>query len=161
MTIAKVERRMPAILISDVVGYSRLVELDEASTFVAIRELRSQVIDPLLEKHRRRVVKLMGDGAIAEFGSVVDAVSCACAVQRRAAELHADTPRDRRIVLRMGVNVGDVVVEGEDLLGDAVNIAARTRRGSACGEANSCRRGSGGGMSTRGTSRESGGADSR
>jgi TolB-like protein/class 3 adenylate cyclase/Tfp pilus assembly protein PilF len=119
------ERRLAAILAADVVGYSRLVEADEAGTLAAIRKLRSEIIDPLLAKLHGRVVKLMGDGAIAEFGSAVDAVRCAIAMQTECAGVQADTPPGRRIVFRIGINLGDVVVEGEDLLGDGVNVAAR------------------------------------
>jgi TolB-like protein/class 3 adenylate cyclase/Flp pilus assembly protein TadD len=119
------ERRLAAILAADVVGYSRLVEQDEAATLAALKSLRQQVIDPLLAEHHGRIVKLMGDGALVEFGSVVDAVACAVAVQRAVAEHQAEVTAERRIVFRIGVNLGDVVVEGEDLLGDGVNIAAR------------------------------------
>jgi TolB-like protein/class 3 adenylate cyclase len=113
------ERRLAAILAADVVGYARLIEQDEAATLAALRELRQRVIDPLLAEHKGRIVKLMGDGALVEFASVVDAVACAVAVQQ------AEVPPKRRIVFRIGINLGDVVVEGEDLLGDGVNIAAR------------------------------------
>jgi TolB-like protein/class 3 adenylate cyclase/Flp pilus assembly protein TadD len=119
------ERRLAAILAADVVGYSRLVEKDEAATLAAIRKLRADVIDPLLSKHHGRIVKLMGDGLIAEFGSVVDAVSCAVALQKETAAAQADVSAERRIAFRIGVNLGDVVVEGDDLLGDGVNVAAR------------------------------------
>ena len=122
---ARAERRLAAILAADIVGYSRLIEQDEAGTLAAIKDLRREVIDPLLAEHHGRIVKLMGDGAIAEFGSVVDAVACAVAIQKDAAARQAETPPERRIVFRMGVNLGDVVVEGEDLLGDGVNVAAR------------------------------------
>jgi TolB-like protein len=125
MTTAWVERRLAAILAADVVGYSRLVEQDEAGTLTALRTLRCEIIDPLLAQHHGRIVKLMGDGVLAEFGSVVDAVACAVAVQKGLTERQADLPSERRIVLRISVNLGDVVVEGEDLLGDGVNIAAR------------------------------------
>ena len=121
----RVERRLAAILAADIVGYSRLVERDEAGTLAAIKRLRDEAIDPLLAEHQGRIVKLMGDGAIVEFGSVVDAVACAVAVQKAVAEHQAETPADRRIVFRIGVNLGDVVVEGDDLLGDGVNVAAR------------------------------------
>ena len=123
-TIAS-ERRLAAILAADVVGYSRLIESDETSTLAAIRKLRAEVIDPLLAKHHGRIVKLMGDGAIVEFGSVVDAVSCAVALQKETAAAQAEVPAERRIVFRIGINLGDVVVEGDDLLGDGVNVAAR------------------------------------
>jgi TolB-like protein len=120
-----VERRLAAILVADVVGYSHLVEQNEAGTLAALKEIRREVIDPLLAAHHGRIVKLMGDGAIAEFGSVVDAVACAVAVQKGVTERQADVPPERRIVFRIGINLGDVVVEGDDLLGDGVNIAAR------------------------------------
>jgi class 3 adenylate cyclase len=125
MATARAERRLAAILAADIVGYARLVERDEAGTLAAIRDLRQEVIDPLLAEHHGRIVKLMGDGAIVEFGSVVDAVACAVAVQKAVADRQAGVPADRRIVFRIGVNLGDVVVEGEDLLGDGVNVAAR------------------------------------
>ena len=124
-TRRRADRRLSAILAADVVGYSRLVEQDEAGTLDAIEDLRAAVIDPLLAEHKGRMVKLMGDGAIVEFGSVVDAVACAIAVQRAVAERQAGLPADRRIVFRIGINLGDVVVEGDDLLGDGVNVAAR------------------------------------
>ena len=106
-------------------AYSRLIETDEARTLAAIRALRSEVIDPLIADHRGRIVKLMGDGAIVEFGSVVDAVACAVAVQEGTTVHQREVPPESRIVFRIGINVGDVVVEDGDLLGDGVNIAAR------------------------------------
>ena len=124
MATARVERRLAAILAADVVGYSRLVEQDETGTLSALHDLRREVIDPLLAEHHGRIVKLMGDGLIAEFGSVVDAVACAIALQKGLAQPQINAPADRRIVFRIGINLGDVVVEG-DLLGDGVNIAAR------------------------------------
>jgi len=125
MAIAWVERRISAILAADVVGYAHLVEQDEAGTLSALKGLRCEVVEPLLARHHGRIVKLMGDGAIAEFGSVVDAVACAVSVQKCVAERQADVPAAQRIVFRIGINLGDVVVEGEDLLGDGVNVAAR------------------------------------
>jgi class 3 adenylate cyclase/TolB-like protein len=125
MISTRVDRRLAAILAADVVSYSRLIEKDEASTLAALRSLRHDVIDPLLAEHQGRTVKLMGAGLLAEFGSVVDAVACPVAVQKGVAEHQAEAPPDRRIVFRCGVNLGDVVVEGEDLPGDGVNIAAR------------------------------------
>jgi class 3 adenylate cyclase/TolB-like protein len=122
---ARAERRLAAILAADVVGYSRLIEQDEAATLEAIRNVRREVVDPLLAGHHGRIVKLMGDGVIAEFGSVVEAVACAVAIQKSVAERQAETRPERRIVFRVGLNLGDVVVEGEDLLGDGVNVAAR------------------------------------
>jgi class 3 adenylate cyclase/TolB-like protein len=125
MAAIRVERRLAAILAADVVGYSHLVELDESGALSALKDLRRDVIDPLLAKHHGRIVKLMGDGALAEFGSVVEAVACAVAVQRSVADQQDGVPAERRIVFRIGINLGDVVVEGDDLLGDGVNIAAR------------------------------------
>ncbi len=110
---------------ADIVGYSRLIESNEAATLATIKALRAEVIDPLLAEHKGRVVKLMGDGALVEFHSVVDAVACAVAVQNGVAAHQAKSPPERRTVFRIGINLGDVVVEGEDLLGDGVNIAAR------------------------------------
>jgi class 3 adenylate cyclase len=121
----RAERRLAAILAADIVGYSRLIEEDEAGTLAAIKELRASPIDPLLAEHKGRIVKLMGDGAIVEFGSVVDAVACAVAIQKAVADRQAKSPPDRRIAFRIGVNLGDVVVDGDDLLGDGVNVAAR------------------------------------
>jgi TolB-like protein/Tfp pilus assembly protein PilF len=121
-------RRLASILVADVVGYSRLVEQDEAGTLSALRSLRRDLIAPLLVKHRGRIVKLMGDGAIIEFNSVVDAVTCAIAIQKGTNERQPEMPAERRIVFRVGINLGDVVVEGRDLLGDGVNIAARLER---------------------------------
>jgi class 3 adenylate cyclase len=126
MATARAERRLAAILAADVVGYSRLVEHDEAGTLSALKVLRREVIDPLLAEHQGRIVKLMGDGALVEFGSVVDAVACAVAIQKGVAENQADIPTERRIIFRIGVNLGDVVHEDDgDLYGDGVNIAAR------------------------------------
>ncbi len=125
MDASRTERRLAAILAADVVGYSRLIEADEASTLAAIRALREEVIDPLLAEHKGRIAKLMGDGAIVEFGSVVDAVACAVAMQIDVAAHQAGASAERCIVFRIGINLGDVVVEGDDLLGDGVNIAAR------------------------------------
>ena len=125
MPVARVERRLAAIMATDIVAYSRLIETDEARTLATIRALRSEVMDPLIADHRGRIVKLMGDGAIVEFGSVVDAVACAVAVQEGTAAHQREVPPESRIVFRIGINVGDVVVEDGDLLGDGVNIAAR------------------------------------
>jgi TolB-like protein/class 3 adenylate cyclase len=125
MSEERTQRRLATILVADVVGYSRLVEGDEMGTLTAIRQLRAEVIEPLLSSYHGRLVKLVGDGVIVEFGSVVDAVHCAVTLQERSAIAQANVPAERRIVFRIGVNLGDVVVEGEDVLGDAVNIAAR------------------------------------
>ena len=123
--VVQVERRLAAIVAADIVGYSRLVESDENGTLDAIKTLRREIIDPLLAEHHGRIVKLMGDGAIAEFGSVVDAATFAITMQKDVAAYQAQIPPDRRIVFRIGINLGDVVVEDGDLLGDGVNVAAR------------------------------------
>jgi len=119
------ERRLAAILAADVVGYSRLMERDEEGTLAALKALRSELIDPTIAEHKGRIVKLMGDGMLVEFASVVDAVRCAVAIQRAMLSRSGDVPADRAIALRIGINLGDVIVEGDDLYGDGVNIAAR------------------------------------
>jgi TolB-like protein/class 3 adenylate cyclase len=119
------ERRLAAIMAADVVGYSQLMEADEAGTLAAIKDVRGGVIDPLLARHRGRIFKLMGDGALIEFGSVVDAVACAIAIQKAIAARRSRASREPRIVYRIGINLGDVVVDKDDLLGDGVNVAAR------------------------------------
>ncbi|MBP1882456.1 rhodanese-like domain-containing protein [Sinorhizobium mexicanum] len=125
MEAVRAERRLVAILAVDIVGYSRLIEADEARTLAAMKTWRSEIFDPFLEEYHGRIVKLMGDGAIVEFGSVVDAVACAIASQSKIAARQVDVPSQRRLLLRMGINLGDVVVDGDDLLGDGVNVAAR------------------------------------
>ena len=110
---------------ADVVGYSRLMGEDEAGTLDALKAHREACIDPAIETHQGRIVKLMGDGALVEFPSVVDAVKCAAAIQDDLAARNADVPADKRIEFRIGVNLGDVIVEGDDIYGDGVNIAAR------------------------------------
>jgi TolB-like protein/class 3 adenylate cyclase len=121
----RAERKLAAILAADVVGYSRLVGHDEAGTVARLKALRKEFIEPLIADYRGRTVKLMGDGALVEFASAVDAVECAVAVQRGVAEREAAAPEDRRIQFRIGVNIGDIIVEDGDILGDGVNIAAR------------------------------------
>jgi TolB-like protein/class 3 adenylate cyclase len=120
-----VERRLTAILAADVVGYSRLIRADEEGTLVALRAVREELIDPRIEEHRGRIVKLMGDGLLLEFASVVDAVACGAAVQAAMAERNAATPVPQQIVFRVGINLGDVVIDGDDIQGDGVNVAAR------------------------------------
>src|SRR6266404_6876421 len=119
------ERRLAAILVADVVGYSRLMETDEAGTLAVLKERRRAIVDPLVKKHRGRIVKLMGDGVLVEFGSAVNAVECAVELQAAMDIANAGAAEGQRIVLRAGVNLGDVMVEGSDLYGDGVNIAAR------------------------------------
>lgn len=125
MPTARVERRLAAIMATDIVGYSRLIEADEARTLNAVMALRSHVTDPLVADHGGRIVKLLGDGALVEFGSVVNAVTCAVAIQEAMTVHQKEVQSEGRIVLRIGINVGDVVVDGDDLLGDGVNVAAR------------------------------------
>ena len=125
MAEARVERRLAAILAADVVGYSRLMEVDEAGTLVALKRHRETIFDPAVAAHNGRIVKLIGDGTIVEFASVVDAVNCALSVQRSGAVMPDAIVRQPAIVLRIGINLGDVIVENDDLYGDGVNIAAR------------------------------------
>jgi adenylate cyclase len=119
------ERRLSAILAADVVGYSRLMEADEADTFERLRTHRTEFFEPAIEKHHGRIFKLMGDGLLVEFASVVDAVECAVALQRGMGERNAGIPADRRIDVRMGLHLGDVIVENDDRHGEGVNLAAR------------------------------------
>jgi len=121
----RVQRRLAAILAADVVGYGRLMADDEPGTLAALKRHRNELIDPQTADHGGRVVKLMGDGALVEFTSVVDAVECAVAIQRGMAERNRELPDDRRIVFRIGINVGDIIIDGDDIYGDGVNIAAR------------------------------------
>src|SRR6266571_1712982 len=120
MAEARVERRLAAILAADVAGYSRLMGVDEEGTLAALKEERTKVIDPKITEHRGRIVKTTGDGALVEF-----AVRCAVEIQRAMGERNAAIPEDRRIEFRIGINVGDIIIEGADIYGDGVNIAAR------------------------------------
>ena len=122
---ARTDRKLAAILAADVVGYSRMVGEDEAGTIARLKALRLEFIAPLIAEYHGRVVKLMGDGALVEFASVVDAVECAVAIQNGVAEREAAVPESQRIVFRIGINVGDIIVEDGDILGDGVNVAAR------------------------------------
>ena len=125
MTDNRVERRLAAILAADVAGYSRLTGLDEEGTHVRLRERLRGLADPKISEHRGKVVKHTGDGVLAEFGSVVDAVRCAIEVQRGMAEQNAAMPQVKRIEFRIGIHVGDIIVDDNDIFGDGVNIAAR------------------------------------
>jgi class 3 adenylate cyclase len=120
-----VQRRLAAILAADVVGYSRLMEQDEAGTLAALRERHKTILTPLVAQHEGRIVKLMGDGVLMEFRSAVNAVRCGMELQERMASVNAPLPETQQIVWRIGINLGDVVVEGDDLFGDGVNVAAR------------------------------------
>jgi adenylate cyclase len=121
----RINRKLAAILAADVVGYSRLMGADEAGTLAALKRHRETIFDPAVAAHNGRIVKLIGDGTIVEFGSVVDAVNCALLVQRSGAALPDANARQPTIVLRIGINLGDVIIENDDLYGDGVNIAAR------------------------------------
>ena len=127
------ERRLAAILISDVVGYSRLMGADEAGTLIVVKALRQELFAPRIAEYGGRIVKLMGDGVLVEFPSVVDAVGCAVATQRDAAVRNVGVSADRRVQMRMGINLGDVIVEDDDIYGDGVNVAARLQELSAPG----------------------------
>ncbi|MBA5805278.1 adenylate/guanylate cyclase domain-containing protein [Rhizobium changzhiense] len=119
------ERRLSAILAADVVGYSALMEQDEAGTFDRLRARRTELFEPEIAGHHGRVFKLMGDGLLAEFGSVVDAVECAVSLQRGMAERNASVAEEERFNVRIGINIGEVIVDGDDRYGEGVNIAAR------------------------------------
>ena len=118
-------RRLAAILSADVVGYSRLMGIDEAGTLDALRAHRAELIDPAIVEHNGRIVKLMGDGLLVEFASAIDAVECAVAIQQGMAARNAKVPDERMVVFRIGINLGDVIIEGDDIHGDGVNVAAR------------------------------------
>jgi adenylate cyclase len=119
------QRRLAAILSADVVGYSRLMGIDEAGTLSRLNALRRELIDPTIAAHCGRIVKLMGDGALVEFASAVDAVTCAIEIQRQFREHDSGGSEVNPIRFRIGINVGDIIVDGEDIFGDGVNIAAR------------------------------------
>src|SRR6266478_5038738 len=120
-----VSRRLAAILAADVAGYSRLVGVDEEGTLARLLQLRRELVEPQIAAYNGRLVKTTGDGMLVEFSSVVDAVRFAVALQSGMAERNRELPQEQHITLRIGINLGDVVVEGEDILGDGVNIAAR------------------------------------
>jgi adenylate cyclase len=124
MAQERVQRRLAAILSADVAGYSRLIGIDEIGTLSRLNTLRRELIDPAIAAHSGRIVKLMGDGALVEFASVLNAVSCAIEIQRQLRERHG-RGESNPIRFRIGINVGDIIIEGEDILGDGVNIAAR------------------------------------
>jgi class 3 adenylate cyclase len=120
-----IQRRLAAILAADVVGYSRLMGVDEVGTLTSLKAHRRELVDPAIAGHSGRIVKTTGDGVLVEFGSVVDAVGCALAVQRGMMSRNAAAAEDKRIVFRVGINVGDIIIDGDDIFGDGVNIAAR------------------------------------
>src|SRR6185295_5173665 len=119
------ERRLTAILAADVVGYSRLMAEDEVGTLARLKTCRRELVDPAITEFHGRIIKLMGDGALVEFASVVDAVQCAAAIQRRMANHNQRVPEEQQIRFRIGINLGDIIVDGDDIYGDGVNVAAR------------------------------------
>jgi adenylate cyclase len=121
----RVERRLTAILATDIAGYSRLMGADEEGTLAQLKACRRELVDPRIAEHRGRIVKTTGDGMLVEFASVVDAVACAAAIQRGMVSRHADVPDDMRIAFRIGINVGDIIIDDGDIFGDGVNVAAR------------------------------------
>ena len=125
MAEERAERRLAAILAADVVGYSRMMEADEEGTRVRLRSLHSELIDPKIAADGGRIVKTMGDGILVEFSSAVNAVRNALAIQGVMRRRNADIPEETRIEFRVGINVGDVIIEGDDIHGDGVNVAAR------------------------------------
>jgi adenylate cyclase len=125
MSSEHVERRLAAILAADVAGSCRLIWIDEEGALAQLKALRKTLFDPKITGHRGRIVKNTGDGALVEFASVVDAVRCAVEVQRGMAERNTDVPQDKRIEFRIGIHVGDIIIEESDIFGDAVNIAVR------------------------------------
>jgi adenylate cyclase len=125
MAEERLQRRLAAILSADVVGYSSLMGIDEAGTLARLKAMRRDFFDPLITAHSGRTFKLMGDGALVEFASAVDAVTCAIEIQKQVRERNAGGPEDSRIQFRIGINVGDIIVEGDDIYGDGVNVAAR------------------------------------
>src|SRR5262245_43248723 len=122
------ERHLAAILAADVVGYSALMERDEAGTFDRLKRGRKELFEPEIAKRHGRIFKLMGDGLLAEFGSVVDAVECAVSLQRGLAERNANLAEEERIEVRIGVNLGEVIIERDDRYGEGVNVAARLQQ---------------------------------
>ena len=125
MDSTPVQRRLAAVLAADVVGYSRMMSTDEVGTLGALKAHRRELIDPAIGAHHGRIVKTSGDGMLVEFASVVDAVGCAVAVQRGMLSRNAAVEENKHIVFRVGINVGDIIIEGDDIFGDGVNIAAR------------------------------------
>src|SRR4029453_14376008 len=134
MAEARVERRLAAILAADVAGYSRLMGTGEEATLAALMACRHELIDPKIAEYRGRIVKTTGDGVLVEFPSAGDAVRCAIEVQRAMAARNAAIPEDRRIEFRIGINVGDIIIDDGDIYGDGVNIAARVESLASPGE---------------------------
>src|SRR5512139_2836820 len=133
MPLAREQRKLAAIVAADVVGYSRLMGRDESGTLARLREHRQQRLEPVLARNGGRLVKLTGDGALAEFPSAVDALSAAIEFQQAMAEANRDQPADTAIVFRVGLHLGDLIVDGDDLYGDGVNVAARLEAEASAG----------------------------
>ena len=125
MAEERVQRRLAAVLAADVVGYSRLMGIDEAATLQTLKAHRRELVDGKIAEHHGRIVKLTGDGMLVEFPSVVNAVACATDIQRKMMERNADVPAERRIQFRIGIHLGDIIVDESDIYGDGVNVAAR------------------------------------
>src|ERR1700690_554136 len=125
MAEARVKRRLAAILAADVVSYSRMMGTDEEGTLAALKAYRRELIDPKIAEHRGRIVKTTGDGLLVEFASVVDALRCAVEFQRGMAERNVEVPREKLIEFRVGIHQGDIIIDGGDIFGDGVNVAAR------------------------------------
>src|SRR6266851_482611 len=140
MAEERVQRRLAANLATDIAGYSRLMGADEEGTLAQLKALRKSLIDPKIGQYHGRIVKTTGDGALVEFASALDAVRCGVEIQRSMADHNTDTPDDRRIEFRIGINVGDIIIDEGDIYGDGVNIAARleilAKPGSLCLTAN-------------------------
>ena len=125
MPAARVERRLAAVLAADVAGYSRLMGVDEEGTLARLKECRRALVDPKIAEHRGRIVKTTGDGMLVEFASAVDAVRCAVEIQGGMTKGNLDVPETKRIEFRIGIHVGDIIIEDDDIFGDGVNIAVR------------------------------------
>src|SRR6266540_3497183 len=121
----RVDRRLAAILAADIAGYSRLMGVDEEATLRQLKAHRKELVDPKITEHRGRIVKTTGDGMLVEFGSVVDAVRCAVDIQRCMVGRNSEVPTEKRIQFRVGINLGDIIIDGDDIYGDGVNVAAR------------------------------------
>jgi adenylate cyclase len=133
MTEERAQRRLAAILAADVVGYSRLMAADEAGTLLALHTWQREILNPVVGSYGGRIVKLMGDGVLAEFASAVNAVECALALQKATQVPNEAVPAERRMTLRIGINLGDVLVKDDDLYGDGVNLAARIEGATEAG----------------------------
>jgi adenylate cyclase len=127
MAEERLQRRLAAILSADVVGYSRLMGIDEAGTLARLKALRRDLIDPQIAAHSGRIVKLMGDGVLVEFGSAVDAVACAIEIQKHVQQHDTGSAEANPIQFRIGINVGDIIIEDGDIFGDGVNIAGGSK----------------------------------